>query len=62
VAGWRVGGGHLGALGLARVRVPPGWVAAWLPRALPGWAQRSEPADLLAWIIGRGDPPVLAPW
>jgi maleylpyruvate isomerase len=59
---WREVVVHHGDLGLAPVPLPPALVDAWLPRELPRLAQRSEPADLLAWIIGRGDPPVLAPW
>ena len=53
---------HHGDLGLGPVPFPPGLIDAWLPRELPHLAERSDPAELLAWIIGRGDPPVLAPW
>ncbi len=59
---WREVVVHHGDLGLAPVPFPPGLIDAWLPRELPHLAERSDPAELLAWIIGRGDPPVLAPW
>jgi maleylpyruvate isomerase len=59
---WREVVVHHGDLGLAPVPLPPGLVDAWLPRELPHLAERSDPAELLAWIIGRGDPPALAPW
>jgi maleylpyruvate isomerase len=59
---WREVVVHHGDLGLAPVTFPPELVDAWLPRELPRLAERSDPAELLAWIIGRGDPPVLAPW
>jgi maleylpyruvate isomerase len=59
---WREVVVHHGDLGLAPVPFPPGLIDAWLPRELPLLAERSDPAELLAWIIGRGDPPVLAPW
>jgi maleylpyruvate isomerase len=59
---WREVVVHHGDLGLAAVPFPPALVDAWLPRELPRLAERTDPADLLAWVIGRGDPPVLAPW
>jgi maleylpyruvate isomerase len=59
---WREVVVHHGDLGLAPVPIPPALVDAWLPRELPRLAERSDPAELLAWIIGRGDPPVLAAW
>ena len=59
---WREVVVHHDDLGLAAVPFPPGLVDAWLPRELPRLAERSDPAALLSWIIGRGDPPVLAPW
>jgi maleylpyruvate isomerase len=59
---WREVVVHHGDLGLAPVPLPPALVDAWLPRELPRLAERSDPAELLAWIIGRGDPPGLAPW
>jgi maleylpyruvate isomerase len=59
---WREVVVHHGDLGLGAVPLPPALVAVWLPRELPRLAERSDPAELLAWIIGRGDPPVLTPW
>jgi maleylpyruvate isomerase len=59
---WREVVVHHGDLGLAPVPLPPELVEVWLPRELPRLAERSDPAELLSWIIGRGDPPVLAPW
>ena len=59
---WREVAVHHGDLGLVPVALPPALVAVWLPRELPRLAERSDPAELLAWVIGRGDPPVLAPW
>jgi maleylpyruvate isomerase len=59
---WREVVVHHGDLGLAPVPLPPALVEIWLPRELPRLAERSDPAELLAWIIGRGDPPLLAPW
>jgi len=59
---WREVVVHHGDLGLAPVPIPPALVDAWLPLELPRLAARSDPARLLAWIIGRGDPPALAPW
>ncbi len=59
---WREVVVHHGDLGLAAVPFPPALVDAWLPRELPRLVARTDPADLLAWVIGRGDPPVLAPW
>ena len=59
---WREVVVHHGDLGLGPVPFPPALVDAWLPRELPRLAERTDPAELLAWVIGRGDPPVLAPW
>jgi maleylpyruvate isomerase len=59
---WREVAVHHGDIGLGPVALPPALVDVWLPRELPRLAERSDPAQLLAWIIGRGDPPVLAPW
>ncbi len=59
---WREVVVHHGDLGLAPVPLPAALVEVWLPRELPRLAERSDPAELLAWVIGRGDPPVLAPW
>jgi maleylpyruvate isomerase len=59
---WREVVVHHGDLGLQPVPLPPGLVAAWLARELPRLAERTDPAALLGWVIGRGDPPPLAPW
>jgi maleylpyruvate isomerase len=59
---WREVVVHHGDLGLGPVPLPVGLVDVWLPRELPRLAERSDPAELLSWIIGRGEPPVLAPW
>ena len=59
---WREVVVHHGDLGLRSVPIPPGLVAAWLPRELPRLAERTDPGALLAWVIGRADPPTLAPW
>ena len=59
---WREVVVHHGDLGLGPVPLPAGLVAAWLPRELPRLAERTDPGDLLAWVIGRGDPPSLAAW
>ena len=53
---------HHGDLGLGPVPFPPALIDAWLPRELPRSAERTDPAALLTWIIGRGEPPVLAAW
>jgi maleylpyruvate isomerase len=59
---WREVVVHHGDLCLGAVPLPPDLVAAWLPRELPRLAGRTDPVALLAWVIGRGDPPELAPW
>ena len=59
---WREVVVHHGDLGLGPVSFPPALVQAWLPRELPNLAARTDPASLLAWVIGRGDPPTLSPW
>ena len=59
---WREVVVHHGDLGLGPVPLPPALVAAWLPRELPRLAARTDPARLLAWIIGRGEPPTLEAW
>ncbi len=59
---WREVVVHHGDLGLDPVPLPPDLVAAWLPRELPRLAERTDPAELLAWVIGRGNAPALAPW
>jgi maleylpyruvate isomerase len=59
---WREVVVHQADLGLGPVPLPPALVEVWLPRELPRLAERSDPAELLAWVIGRGEPPVLTPW
>jgi maleylpyruvate isomerase len=59
---WREVVVHHADMGLGPVPFPPALVEAWLPRELPRLAERSDPAALLAWIIGRGEPPQLDPW
>ena len=59
---WREVVVHHGDLGLAPIPLPPALVAPWLARELPHLVERTDPAALLAWVIGRGDAPLLAPW
>jgi maleylpyruvate isomerase len=62
LARWREVVVHHGDLGLGPVPLPPDLVAVWLPRELPVLGTRTDPAALLAWIIGRAGPPELGPW
>jgi len=59
---WREVVVHHGDLGLVDVPLPEALVEAWLPRELPHLSERTEPAHLLAWVIGRADAPTLGPW
>jgi maleylpyruvate isomerase len=61
---WREVAVHHGDLGLrpGGVPLPPALVEAWLPQELDTLAERTDPAALLAWILGRGPAPSLAPW
>lgn len=59
---WREVVVHHGDLGLRTVPLPPALVDAWLARELPRLGERTDAAALLAWVIGRGDAPALAPW
>ncbi|HEY6472120.1 MAG TPA: maleylpyruvate isomerase N-terminal domain-containing protein [Acidimicrobiales bacterium] len=59
---WREVVVHHGDLGFGPVRLPTGLVNEWLARELPGLANRTDPSTLLAWVIGRGEAPELAPW
>ena len=59
---WREVVVHHGDVGLGPVSFPPALVEIWLPRELPRLAERSDPAELLSWVIGRGGPPALVPW
>jgi hypothetical protein len=42
--------------------MPADLIAVWLPRELPSLATRTDAGALLAWVIGRGEAPPLAPW
>ena len=59
---WREVVVHHGDVGLGAVPFPPALIDVWLPRELPRLADRSDPAELLSWVIGRGQPPTLTPW
>jgi maleylpyruvate isomerase len=59
---WREVAVHHGDLGLRPVPLPPALVEEWLARELPQLGARTNPAELLGWIIGRGPAPVLAAW
>jgi maleylpyruvate isomerase len=59
---WREVVVHHGDLGLGPVQLPPALVGAWLARELPRLDERTDASALLAWVIGRGDAPELAPW
>jgi maleylpyruvate isomerase len=59
---WREVVVHHGDLGLGPVPLPPALVEAWLVRELPRLGERTDPAALLAWVIGRGEAPELTPW
>lgn len=59
---WREVVVHHGDLGLGPVPLPSALVRAWLARELPRLSERTDAAALLAWVIGRGDAPDLAPW
>jgi maleylpyruvate isomerase len=59
---WREVVVHHGDLGFAVVPLPAPLVEEWLARELPALGQRTDPAELLGWIIGRGDAPELSAW
>jgi maleylpyruvate isomerase len=59
---WREVVVHHGDIGLGPVPFPPALIDVWLPLELPRLAERCDPAELLSWVIGRGDPPALVPW
>lgn len=61
---WRESVVHHTDLGLGYLpsQWPPLMVERWLPDALAGLAHRADPAELLAWAVGRGPVPDLAPW
>ena len=59
---WREVVVHHGDLGLGPVSWPAALVQEWLARELPRLEDRTDPAQLLAWVIGRGPAPELAAW
>jgi maleylpyruvate isomerase len=59
---WREVVVHHGDLGFRPVPLPAELVNEWLARELPGLSNRTDPSALLAWVIGRGEAPDLAPW
>ena len=59
---WREVVVHHGDLGFGGVPLPAELVHEWLRRELPVLATRTDPSALLAWVIGRGEAPELAPW
>jgi maleylpyruvate isomerase len=59
---WREVVVHHGDLGFGPVPFPAELVHEWLARELPALAKRTDPSALLAWVIGRGEAPELAPW
>ena len=59
---WREVVVHHGDLAFGPVPLPPALVAAWLPQELATLGDRTDPASLLNWIIGRGEAPILASW
>jgi maleylpyruvate isomerase len=59
---WREVVVHHRDLGFGAVPLPAPLVEEWLARELPGLSQRTDPALLLAWVIGRGDAPDLSAW
>jgi maleylpyruvate isomerase len=59
---WREVAVHHGDLGFGVVPLPAPLVEEWLARELPRLSQRTDPAQLLAWVIGRGAAPALSAW
>jgi maleylpyruvate isomerase len=59
---WREVVVHHGDLGLRPVAWPPALVQEWLTRELPRLGDRTDPGQLLAWVIGRGEAPELNAW
>jgi maleylpyruvate isomerase len=41
---------------------PADLVALWLPRAEDQFLTTADDRELLAWLVGRGPAPRLAPW
>jgi maleylpyruvate isomerase len=59
---WREVVVHHGDLGLRPAPWPVALVREWLSRELPRLGDRTDPAQLLAWVIGRGEAPELSAW
>jgi maleylpyruvate isomerase len=59
---WREVVVHHGDLGLRPVPWPDALVQEWLARELPRLGDRTDSAQLLAWVIGRGVAPELTAW
>jgi maleylpyruvate isomerase len=59
---WREVVVHHGDLGLGPVALPQGLIDVWLPRELPLLSARTDPAELMAWVLGRGPAPTLKSW
>jgi maleylpyruvate isomerase len=61
---WRECVVHETDLGLGHTPAdwPPALVQRWLPDAVAGLTERSDPAALLGWEVGRGPAPALEPW
>ncbi len=59
---WREVAVHHGDLGLGAVPLPAELVEVWLARELPNLGARTDPAQLLTWVIGRGPAPPLEPF
>jgi maleylpyruvate isomerase len=49
-------------LGYAPRDWPEDLVRLWLPQAQEQFLPTADPRDLLAWLVGRGPAPALAPW
>lgn len=41
---------------------PDGLVERWLPSLTEGLSRRAVPNEIMAWLLGRGPAPELAPW
>jgi maleylpyruvate isomerase len=48
--------------GYATAQWPPEFVHGELSKRIPDLARRADPAELLAWLLGRGEAPSLGPW
>jgi hypothetical protein len=49
-------------LGYTSHDLPQELVDRWLPSLIEGLSGRADPKALLAWTLGRGPAPELAPW